>query len=428
MVKHTGGIAMHHATQVLIDSLIPSVRLVQEAWNEKWSDPIPEIQVDGFTGDNRNQCDDSRFNEFNARLAYRIMRIEYVTEAMQYGMDAISANKAFKAWYNDLLKPEKNATLIEKRNRYLENARDMVANYALATKLAKDGLHELTVSPEQALGMADMKFSLTTDEFLMPVDSMVVHIPQTLFKLDRFAQNMPGMEKALLSDIRGVPISSMFIDKVTKATHKFIKNGEAISILVQKFNGNQKAVSLRMFIGEQNWNMVANTNLNSGEKTPIEFCLQQQDSSPPLVLDLYRIALSACLISTVKAGMCIDREIPSGVQKERNRFFDRISPVIKIEKKTYFIFQPNMKTYKEEGVAGESDRKSPESYTIRPIFVSGHMRRQPYGPKRSLRRIQWIKAIIRNKRLLINPDAPIVTHSDFTQPNEVIEAIKKTLE
>jgi hypothetical protein len=52
--------------------------------------------------------------------------------------------------------------------------------------------------------------------------------------------------------------------------------------------------------------------------------------------------------------------------------------------------------------------------------VHGHFRQQPYGEKRLLRRLQWIKACIRNKYLLKGEKPVVITQAELTQSNDVI--------
>jgi hypothetical protein len=316
-----------------------------------------------------------------------------------------------------------------------EQALDFMMTHACAFKLAQEGLHELTITPDQALGMADMKFNLTTTEFEMPVDSMVVHIPRELYKLPRFGDELHAMKEFLM---HGIPVSNTpasLYDKIYKEAVNFAKHGDAISILVQKFKGPQNAIAMRMLMGGAHTHMVLNdmsTRKDEPVSNTIEDCFKYSKidaertatiaEQPKLINDLFRIALSSVLISTLKPSLCIPRELSSGVMKERSRFLEKIKETIKIEEMRYFIFQPNMKTYVEK-TEGDAvlDRGSPSTFTLRPVFVSGHWRRQPHGPQRSLRRLQWIKALIRNKRLLVGESAPIVTSAVLTQPNEVVK-------
>ena len=299
------------------------------------------------------------------------------------------------------------AAMYDKAYQYANNALIIASEFL---NMSRMGIHEICISDHQALGMAHMKFDIPVENLVMPVDSIFVHIPKTVFKLSIFKENLP----LLIENCR----SNSTPEDV--ATQRFIntieKNGENIVVLIQKHGGPNHTVSAKFYCGPLTAVTFASVHGNFEEVL--------QDDRVGLLTAQYaiRAALSACMIAAMKPNLYSTRSMDKSIQKDRSFFLDKLNKVIPIKKElcTYNIFQNDMKTYHDR--TGTGAGVSPESVTIKPIFVHGHWRLQPYGEKRSLRRVQWIKAHIRNKDLLLTNDPKIITSSKFTQPDEIIKA------
>ena len=281
-------------------------------------------------------------------------------------------------------------------------------------KIAEDGIHELTVSDEQAVGMIGMKFNIALEDFVMPVDSMIVHFPKTIWEHSVFKDEM----------LRCVSYSDEMTSKydmiqedyqaMQKAKSDFLNQKYPVSVLVQKHNQEIKTLTVYVKLGDY-----CAYTMYVTKEVSIEDAIKFTQGQEPLI----RAALSAVLISSMKPNLIEPREIPNSVARDRNFLIQKIHKTVplKVLVPTYGIFQKNMKTYHDRTTTTGTG-KSPSEVIIKPVFVWGHWRNQPFGPKRSQRRLQWIKSYIRNKDLLMGKDPQIITSSRFTQPDEVIQA------
>ena len=198
---------------------------------------------------------------------------------------------------------------------------------------------------------------------------------------------------------------------------RFFAVGAPLTVLVQR-HPSTNCLSVQFLIGEHSYCFVC-----AGEKIETALISSKEEWVPELFQCIHKIAMSAVLISTVKPNICKPRELTQSVVKHRARFLESLAKVgMRIEHAAYFILQPDMKTYREksEPVEDVVKRTSPDRVIIKPIFVHGHFRQQPYGEKRLLRRLQWIKACIRNKYLLKGEKPVVITQAELTQSNDVI--------
>ena len=433
---------MQHATKELLQVLGTETYMLNSFWTSQTSAVMPEFLIDCIKGPQRVRCKNPEDREVLDRIAAAIFLKQL---ALRAGIDtSLSFNDMMRA----LALKESDIRPGGKYNAMLhislEQVLDAASVVAQAQKIAKDGIHEFSITGDQALGLADMKFNLDVDEYMMPAGSVIVHIPQEIYKLDRFGSLLPELRLYLQKSWEIRKRDPMFDDEDAPVIHnrdldaarRSSDKGGAISVLVQKFDGPQHAMVVKFILGNAHITMVCNNNSieTPGKKPNIEECFAAMNHvhhledvrSPKIFDDLHRIALSAVLVSTIRPGLCHPRTMDYGVAKDRARFIEGLGKKtpLRVEHASYFILQPEMKTYSEKSEPSESGlREAPDKVIIKPVFVHGHFRRQPYGPKRTLRRIQWIKCSIRNRRLLIGDNPPIVTAATFTQPTDVIKDI-----
>ncbi len=431
---------MQHATRELLQVLGDEVFHFTKYWSYYGKGPMPTFMVDGFKGKNRVHCDVPGYMDTMNLITVNLFCVQM---AVMHGLDPhtpfAELQKKLKISDSDIRPGGRFGSVLEMINEQVFDAASVVAQ---GQKLAKDGLHEITIGDEQALGMADMRFNLSVHEFMMPAGSVVIHIPREIFKHERFSSLLPELREYLDKswEIRkqdptffkedGAQVKS----RDYAVPRMFADKGGAVSVLVQSHPGPQCALVSKFVLGSAHITMVMNDDSkDSPEKCPeIEQCFEMMNyvhhmadlKSPKIFDDLHRIALSAVLISTVRAGICRPRTMEHSVAKDRLRFLDGLGKKtpLKVEHTAYFILQPEMRTYVDKSVAEDTvaTGDSPDKVVLKPIFVHGHFRRQPYGPKRTLRRIQWIKCSIRNRRLLLGDSPAIVTSSTLTQPDDVI--------
>ena len=379
---------MQHFTKEMINDLHKFLSHSSSMWNFYKAEKLPQIT---FNSDLQPICDHPYWDKF-----------------LDHFFDFIFANVK-KEYHGTGIKDDKLFPIAKlKFSSCLKSS-------VMAQKIVECGIHELTISADQALGSADMHFNITPEEFMMPAESVFVYIPQNTFELDRF--------KDMLSDIvvhsnKLMPISmqGLIEPSFNSVMKRFSEVGAPLSVLVQKHNGN--VISSKFNIGSQTFHFFC-----CGSTIENRMSLRAS-SHPKLYEDIHRIALSAVLISTVRPNMCHPRVMDASVAKDRAKFLGKIGEKgMKIEHASYFILQPDMKTYhvKSDFVESDRSRVSPDRVIIKPIFVHGHFRQQPYGEKRLLRRLQWIKACIRNKHLLKGERPVVITQAELTQPNDVIK-------
>lgn len=373
--------------------------------------PLPEIEIDIqnklFVYDKLNAEDKKQFSDF--------------------------INKTLIARFAEVLEPELWSEICnfqgkgieeERFNYFAVKMKRQVESTMMQTvsmlKMAKVGIHEITVNEDQALGMTAMRFDINSKDFMMPVDSMIVHLPQKLLQHEMFAKPIDDLIKVFDESVQFKYASQDAIDSWNRYRKQFRTHGDSIAVVVQKYDGPKQNVVARFQL-----NNTIEFKVFASNDRVFEEDLQAKDL-PEFTRLVFRAALSAVMIATMKPEVLQDRQIDKSVEKSRRFFIEKLEKLTrqKILQPTYRIFQPSMKTYMDRTGAGigksSAGSKSESPIIIKPVFVWGHWRNQPHGPKRSMRRLQWIKAYIRNKDLLIGENPEIITSSKFTQPDSIV--------
>lgn len=399
---------MQHSTSVMLQKFIEATELLKKLWNEYTNKfPFPSLTIDWCleSGLVVHQCNDPEYEhavsqfinvwwkeELYGRIYPELKRVD---------------DKSFLSSEKHRLKRESALTHID-RIVYAD-----VSRTAHLLKIGRDGIHEMTVSPDQAAGLIGMKFNLSTEDFLMPVDSMIIHFPKDIWNHPIFQSQVNSCVEETNSIKEEYTMLPDDAKQMDKKSNEFIKNKSDISVLVQKHNTKNQTVTA--FLSIPNY---ASFTVYATKDIPFEKAIGFSGGFSLF----FRAALSAVLVSSIKPDLVENRTISGSIQKERKFLLQKIEKTIPTKKfvAAYSIFQSGMKTYADRTTASGTG-KSPSEIIIKPVFVWGHWRRQPYGPRREQRRIQWIKSYIRNKDLLLVKDPQIITTSQFTQPEQVID-------
>ena len=201
---------MQHFTKEMINDLHKFLSHSSSMWNFYKAEKLPQIT---FNSDLQPICDHPYWDKF-----------------LDHFFDFIFANVK-KEYHGTGIKDDKLFPIAKlKFSSCLKSS-------VMAQKIVECGIHELTISADQALGSADMHFNITPEEFMMPAESVFVYIPQNTFELDRF--------KDMLSDIvvhsnKLMPISmqGLIEPSFNSVMKRFSEVGAPLSVLVQKHNGN----------------------------------------------------------------------------------------------------------------------------------------------------------------------------------------------
>lgn len=306
----------------------------------------------------------------------------------------------------------------------------------LAQHIAKHGVYEISVTPEQAVGLSNMKFNLDVADFQMPRENVMVHIPRQIWNHPMF-QNYA--EEVIQDDATKPEKDTLYPynKEIVIETHEHlvkwytkVKEGKVDITVVVSRHLDDPTPCIRL-------NMLANSELKHAVSLesiiiPISGNMEEQlkpDTDEKFILAcLERIALGTILVSVMKESV-IKRDVDASVMRERKRTIEKFGRVIPIkhEEFSYHIFQPNMKTYNKHGDGdGEPTGITRESITLRPQLVTGFFRMQGYGKGWSEKKLIWIKSFIRNKRLLRTNDPAIVMNAALTHTQDVIEAVVET--
>jgi hypothetical protein len=412
-------ISMQHATSLFIAKLNDCAKFVLETWSA-FSKNIhfPDLEVDIHTSDIDPVLGRKIKDMFvldgidkDQHIAFERFKKEVLVYGFASIIDPEYCARLRTGDYDS--KEPRFALFCNKINTQVDSA---ILQTVQLRKLAKDGIHELCVNDEQAVGMTAMRFNIKSDDFIIPVKSMLVHLPRTIFKHDIFQE----ASEIFLSNIKESATFSMATQQTTNLwidyERQFRKSGDSVAVLVQAFDGPNKNIVARFNLGgSMEFKIFCDKNHTFEEDL-------QNSGLPEMARLIFRAALSAVLISTMKPEVVQTREVERSVEKIRRHLIAKTEKITntKIKVPSYTIFQPSMKTYQNKTITSGTGT-SPSTITLKPVFVWGFWRRQPHGPNNSLRKLKWIEAYIRNKDLLLGDNPQIITSSKFTQPEDVIE-------
>lgn len=321
---------------------------------------------------------------------------------------------------------------------------------AVCQHIAKTGLHELVITPEQALQLMNIKLDVLPMDHIMPHKSMFVNIPKEFFMHPDMKDYLDEVDYVLNSKLANMTYGDEHLAELKQglANLRAGKDDAVVNLCqVGQVLAIDTIIGAKMHKDKPNQAYLSNYEGMFNFLT-IEQQLDYKDCRvEPPILDgevahqvtntrfyglLNRIAIGACVISTIKNSV-IDAAYSLGVLTERKRSVERISKtkhIVITDVRSSVILQTNMKSLRK--IAGTKRTKittevSGETRTIyitrRPCDVSAHWRNQPYGEGRKLRRLKWIKQHKRNADLLDDPNPTVVTSTKMTHPVEVVKDV-----
>jgi len=309
--------------------------------------------------------------------------------------------------------------------------------FLLMTKIlqqvAVEGVHELKISPEQAIRLAQAKLPVKPSEITLPHKNMFVFIPKDTFAKPEMQKYLDGV-KYIASQGAGSSADAckLILDCRNHIIVNLNQHTNSLSLLIIT-NGDQVGISVNDLSTYLDIDTLENQMSNVDAST---YAVQKN-----LVYKLYefyqvchRIAIGAALVSTIKNSIIKAAYGKSSVDIE---FRDR-AMIAKLSKKvvmndirTSVILQPSMKSLRGFGTSKRSVTEAVTDdtkiiiVTRRPYEVSGHHRNQRVGKGRTEFRRVWVKQHIRNKHLLDTANPTIVTSTEMTHPIHVIEDVVK---
>lgn len=281
--------------------------------------------------------------------------------------------------------------------------------------IRRHGLHEFSVSAEQAVGMGLMRFNMSTSDFQPPVDCMYVVIPRDFFLreeitplLDSYCEAQAGVKEGHLGKV-GLRAEST-------SNGGFLRDDDA----VRRFREKPSDVTVAIV---RNGPCVMTNVVSCGVNTHVIFNAQEsmeETLSKPTALSdldrvLVRVALSAALLATMRPKDLLPMPLDAKQVRERGSILAKIKTVVL---PSYLIFQKSLRTFSRPPADSSSEpceRRQQDERFVRPHFVHGHWRHQAYGPKWSLRRFRYIAPQIRHRSAFLGRQEDVITETRLAE-------------